>query len=139
MMTTQRAVLRRVRLSNCLVVAIAGYIGLIAAVCWSLATARQWALAQLATPESIRQWEAWRDDVRRQESEPGPVRHRVPKSAEPPALVLMRDYFFVSLVGAVLFTTLLYWLIAWLVRGILSAPTGDTSLRTAPPRPVNHS
>ena len=51
--------------------------------------------------------------------EPGPVRRRVPKSTEPPALVLMRDYFGVSLIGAVLFTTVLYWVIAWFVMGIL--------------------
>jgi hypothetical protein len=47
----------------------------------------------------------------------------VPKSTEPPALVLMRDYFIVSLVGAILFTTVLYWVIAWFVMGILRQVT----------------
>ncbi|HEY3395832.1 MAG TPA: hypothetical protein VGK58_24230 [Lacipirellulaceae bacterium] len=98
---------------------IAGYVLLLVAILWSLMAARKWALAELATPESIRQWEAWREDVRQQEQQPGPVRRRVPKSAEPPALVLMRDYFAVSLVGAALFMTLLYWVIAWFAYGIL--------------------
>jgi len=138
-MNTERLGLRLASLSLWLFLVIAGYVGLIGVVLWLLATARHWALAELATPESIRQWEEWRDDVRQQEQQPGPVRHRVPKSAEPPALVLMRDYFGVSLVGAVLFTTLLYWLIAWFVRGILSGTMGKMSAGTTPPRPTNHS
>jgi hypothetical protein len=112
-----------VQLSRCLLALLAGYIVLVSLVTWSLVGARNWALAELATSESIHQWEAWREDVRQQETHPGPVRHRVPKSAEPPALVLMRDYFAVSLVGAVLFTTLLYWVTAWFVSGILTSPT----------------
>jgi hypothetical protein len=43
----------------------------------------------------------------------------VPQSGEPPALVLMRDYFSVSLIGALVFSTALYWVIAWLVTGIM--------------------
>jgi hypothetical protein len=104
-----------------LVLAAVGYVVMIVAIVWWLRSARDWALAELATPESIRQWETWRGDVRQQDEQAGPVRRRVPKSAEPPALVLMRDYFAVSLVGAVLFMTLLYWVIAWFVRGILQS------------------
>jgi hypothetical protein len=99
---------------------------MIVAVAWSLRSARTWALTELATPDSIREWESWREDVRQQDEARGPVRRRVPKSAEPPALVLMRDYFAVSLIGAVLFMTLLYWVIAWFVRGIMqSRRVGD--------------
>jgi hypothetical protein len=98
---------------------IAGYVLLLGAIVWSLTAARHWAFTELATPESIREWETWREDVRQQDEQALPVRRRVPKSAEPPALVLMRDYFAVSLVGALLFMTLLYWLIAWFIYGIL--------------------
>ena len=112
-----------VSLSPCLLVLAAGYVVLMGVVLWSLLSAHRWALAELATPQSISQWEAWRDDVRRQQTERGPVRHRVPKSAEPPALVLMRDYFAVSLIGAVVFTTLLYCVLAWLIIGILGCAT----------------
>jgi hypothetical protein len=52
---------------------------------------------------------------------PPPVPRRIPKSAEPPALVLTRDYFAPSLFGALFFSSLLYWVIAWFVTGILSS------------------
>ena len=122
-----------VSLSPCLLVLAAGYVVLMGVVVWSLLSARHWALAELGTPQSIEQWEAWREDVRQQQTERGPVRHRVPKSAEPPALVLMRDYFAVSLIGAVVFTTLLYWVLAWLIIGILGCATprgGDKAAMT---------
>jgi hypothetical protein len=129
---TERSGVLGSALSSGLLVLIAGYMLLLGAILWSLLAARKWALAELATPESIRQWEAWREDVRQQEQQPGPVRRRVPKSAEPPALVLMRDYFAVSLVGAVLFMTLLYWVIAWFVYGILHSPARSASAQNAP-------
>lgn len=121
-----------VSLSPSLLVLVAGYVLLLGAILWSLIAARKWALAELATPESIRQWEAWREDVWQQDQRPGPVRRRVPKSAEPPALVLMRDYFAVSLVGAVLFMTLLYWVVAWFVYGILHSSARSASAQNAP-------
>jgi len=111
-----------VSLSPGLIVGVVLYALLILLVVWSLISARDWALAELATPRSIEQWQAWREDVREQQTEPGPVRRRVPKSAEPPALVLMRDYFGVSLMGAILFITVLYWVIAWFVMGIVQQP-----------------
>ena len=33
----------------------------------------------------------------------------------------MRDYFGVSLVGAVLFSSLLYWVIGWFAAGVLES------------------
>ena len=103
---------------------LVGYGLAMAVIVWSLLTARNWALAELATPRSLEQWEEWREDVREQQTQPGPVRRRVPKSSEPPALVLMRDYFGVSFVGALLFTTVLYWVIAWFVMGMLRQTGG---------------
>jgi hypothetical protein len=99
----------------------------IAAVIWSLIAARRWALTSLATAASVGDWQAWREDVRQQQTEPGPVSRRVPKSAEPPALVLMRDYFAVCLVGAILFVTVLYWVTAWFISGILKRDVGGVS------------
>ncbi|MEX0612836.1 MAG: hypothetical protein WD738_22820 [Pirellulales bacterium] len=89
-------------------------------VVWSMLAARDRAITELSTPQSVAQWQAWRTDVEQQQTTPGPVQRRVPKSSQPPALILMRDYFAVSLVGAVLFSTLLYWVIAWLVTGMLT-------------------
>jgi hypothetical protein len=87
-------------------------------------SARRLALADLASRKSLGEWNAWRGDVR-QQNDTSPVRRRVPASSEPPALVLMRDYFGVALAGAVLFSTVLFWIIAWFVTGALTAPSED--------------
>jgi hypothetical protein len=100
-------------------IAVLGYIAMVVAVIWSLASARESAFKNLGTQESIDDWKAWREDVREQQAEPGPVSRRVPKSAEPPGLVLMRDYYAVCLIGALVFTSLLYWVLAWFLRGML--------------------
>jgi hypothetical protein len=97
---------------------IFGYCALMTVVVVAMVLARERALTQLSTPKSTADWEHWRDDVRQQQIEPGPVRRSVPKSSEPPALVLMRDYFAVSLIGAVVFSTALYWVMAWFVTGV---------------------
>jgi len=96
-----------------------GFAVLIVAVIAAMYETRDWALAQLSTPESVADWQAWREDVRQQQDQRGPVQRRVPKSSEPPALVIMRDHFAVSLLAAVLFSTLLYWVFAWFVMGIM--------------------
>jgi hypothetical protein len=98
------------------------YVALMAAVVWWLFAARAWARAELSKPAATAAWESWREDVRADQNRPVPVQRRVPKSAEPPALVLTRDYFGVSLGGAVFFSSLLYWVIAWFVTGILTTP-----------------
>ena len=97
----------------------AGYVVFLFAVVWWLFSARQWARVELAKPESTAAWEAWREDVRANQDKPAPVQRRVPKSVEPPALVLTRDYFGVILSGAILFSSLLYWVMAWFVMGML--------------------
>jgi hypothetical protein len=96
-----------------------GYIVLMTAVVGTMFRIRQWAVPDLSSPKSISQWRAWRDEVREQQANRGPVERRVPKSDEPPALVLMRDYFAVLMFGAILFSSMLYWIIAWFVTGIL--------------------
>jgi hypothetical protein len=99
-----------------------GYVVLQVSVVWWLLSAREWARAELTKPASAAAWEAWREDVRADQGRPASVQRRVPKSIEPPALVLTRDYFGVSLVGAVLFSSLLYWVVAWFVTGIVTTP-----------------
>jgi hypothetical protein len=100
---------------------VAGYALLLLVVVWSLFAARRWALAEMATTKSVGDWQAWRDDVR-QQNETSPVRRRVPASAEPPALVLLRDYFNVSLAGGVLFSSVLYWVMVWFIQGAIRDP-----------------
>jgi hypothetical protein len=97
------------------------YVVLIGTIVWSLFYARRSALAESGDATIVRDWQVFREDIKQQQAEhPGPVERRVPKSLEPPALVLMRDYFGVSLGGAVVFTSVLYWVIAWLVMGAMA-------------------
>jgi hypothetical protein len=84
--------------------------------------ARRQALKNYATEEAQGQWETWRQEARQQELGQGPVARRTPKSAEPPALVLMRDYFAVCVVIAVTLTSVLFVTFLALVRGALTTP-----------------
>lgn len=102
---------------------VACYVVLLGVVAWSMFAARQWAAAQLASPQAHNDWQAWRDDVKRQQAESGPVRLRVPKSPEPPAAVLLRDNFVVLFVGAIVLSSFLYWVVAWFASGALKAAT----------------
>jgi hypothetical protein len=98
---------------------IVGYIALTGTIAGTMFWLRQSAVADWSSPKAIADWQAWREDVRQQQTTAGSVERRVPKSDKPPALVLMRDYFWVMMVGAVLFSSMLYWIMAWFVTGIL--------------------
>jgi hypothetical protein len=97
------------------------YFLVVAAVVFAMIAARKSALQSLSTEKSVSDWRLFQEDVRQQQSEGPLVERRVPKSDEPPALVLLRDHFAVSLVGAVLFSTVLFWVMAWLVLGATTA------------------
>jgi hypothetical protein len=103
----------------------AGYVAMVIAIVWSLVSARHWTFAELATPQATEEWQQWREEARRRQD------RRVPKSEEPPALVLMRDYFAVCLIGAIFFTSLLYWILAWLVIGMFATPSASASVQPA--------
>jgi hypothetical protein len=74
---------------------------LLAALLWGLAVGgppllflrwRESRLVALADPAVQAEWDAFRDDMRRQSGRDGPVQRKVPKSPEPPELVWLRDY-----------------------------------------------
>jgi hypothetical protein len=105
---------------------LACYVLLMAAAIWWLVAARGDALAESAAPEGQSDWQTWREDVERQQSEPTPVRRRVPESIEPPAVVLLRDHFGAILAGSLVLTSVLYWVTAWMVSGALAAKSSET-------------
>lgn len=100
------------------------YVVLVGLIAWSMLAARRWAMAELASPAAQGDWQAWREDVQRQQSESAPVRLRVPKSPEPPAEVLLRDYFGVLTTGALVLSSFLFWVVAWFASGALTAKQG---------------
>lgn len=100
------------------------YSAMIAVLVGGLFVVRRNVLRDLSTPQARNDWQQWRRDVEEQQREPQVVARRVPKSEEPPALVLMRDYFVTCLIGAVMFVSLLFWAIAGLTIGAVTSKGG---------------
>jgi hypothetical protein len=96
------------------------YFAMIAAVTGAIVRLRASAFAVYGTSEAQAEWDAWRADAKKLADGAGPVKRRMPKSQEPPALVLMRDYFAVCLAGAVLLSSVLFGTFMVLVRGALA-------------------
>ena len=80
---------------------------------------RQWVFEEYSTEAAQTDWNEWVDEAKRQANGDGPIRRRVPKSAQPPALVLMRDYYPTCLAGAWLFTSLLFAKIIYFGQALL--------------------
>jgi len=87
-----------------------------------LQTRADW-LAQLDRPEAQSNWDTFRRDMRQQSGRDGPVQRKVPKSAEPPARVWLRDYFRLAVVAWVLFMGVLGGFFCLLVAGVLRGAT----------------
>ena len=99
------------------------YLVTLAAVAGAVVYGRNVALTTYGTAEAQTQWNAWREDTKKMAEQPGVVKRREAKSVEPPALVLMRDYFAVCLAGALLLSSVLFATFMIFIRGALSAPT----------------
>ena len=96
---------------------LAAYIILLGLITAGVFYGRQQALQIYGSPAAQAQWDAWRSDARKMAEQPSVVKRRVPQSAEPPALVLMRDYFAVCLAVALVLSTVLFGTFMLLVRG----------------------
>lgn len=101
---------------------LVGYVVVVACVLGGLFYAREVALSTYGSQGAQEEWNTWRDDAKKMASSDGPVRRRMPKSIEPPALVLMRDYFAVCVVIALVLSTVLFGTVMLFVRGIASTP-----------------
>lgn len=100
-----------------------------AALVWGMFHTRTVVLRNFDSPESHSNWQEWRSDVEKQQQEPQTVARRVPKSEEPPTLVLMRDYFVTCLTGAIVFVSMFYWSVAGLTIGAIA---GDLRVAANP-------
>jgi hypothetical protein len=67
-------------------------------------------------------WEGFREDMRAQSGRSGPVQHKVPRSAEPPELVWLRDYPALAVIAWVTFAGVLGGFLALVVAGIVRSP-----------------
>lgn len=95
-------------------------------------------VADLSRPESLAQWRQWKEDTQRQNADPksSPVARKPVKSEEPPALILLRDYFAAILGVALLVGSFLFGFLMVVIRGVWAAgrKTGkvEPPLRPAP-------
>jgi hypothetical protein len=105
------------RRSTWIVIAVA-YAALLGAVTWGMWYARDVVAPQLNTEKGQHDWDEWRHEAADQAAGKGPVARREPKSPEPPLVVLMRDYFAVCLGGALVFSSLLFVVLTFVIYGI---------------------
>jgi hypothetical protein len=86
-------------------------------------------LAELKGPGVQADWDTFRDAMREQSGRTGPVQRKVPKSAEPPELVWLRDYFWLAVAAWVILGGTLGGFFALVVLGVASAdpPSGRAS------------
>ncbi|MBC8351243.1 MAG: hypothetical protein H8E66_04620 [Planctomycetes bacterium] len=92
--------------------------------------ARQHVLKTESSATSQEDWQDWRSEAQRQQAGSGPVSRRVPKSSEPPSLVLLRDHFATSLTILVVLSSALFFTIAIMVRGVLVGPSFQPDFRS---------
>ncbi len=92
---------------------------------WAFVRWREGRLRELSRPAVQADWDAFRDRMRRESGRAGPVQRKVPKSAEPPELVWLRDFWRLAIVAWVVFVGVLLALTAVLVRGAAASAAED--------------
>lgn len=123
----------------------------LAAVCGPPAALLAWReqrLAAVAGPDAQADWDAFRADMRRQSGRDGPVQRKVPKSAEPPERVWLRDYVHLAVIAWVALVGVLGGVVAALALGVARAgrrsaaqnqPAGDRDHQEQDERDAQHT
>ena len=104
---------------------IVGYLLFLGAIVGGMMFARATMVPELSTSQSQADWQAWRSEAAQQDGRHGPVQRAVPKSSEPPLLVLLRDYFAACVVGLLVPASALYAVIAWMICGVIRQAKGN--------------
>jgi hypothetical protein len=113
---------------------LSAYVAMIAGVVGGMLRLRAEAMAVYGTPEAQAEWDTWREDATKMAEQPSVVKRRAPKSAHPPALVLMRDHFAVCMSLALVLSTVLFGTFMMLVRGAMDSRVGQAcGARAGPP------
>jgi hypothetical protein len=110
---------------------LVGYLALAGFVVWEMRQWRESIVLDLSTPKAQADWNQWRAEAAKDDGKHSPVQRAVPKSSEPPTLILMRDYFPACLIGLLIPLSALYAFIAWLVCGVLRPATPEIHGRDA--------
>lgn len=89
-----------------------------------LAMVRGRLLAWQSSPAVQAEWDRFREAMREEADGGGPVKRKVPKSAEPPLKVWLRDYFELAIVAWVVFGSVVFLVTGVLARGALVGRSG---------------
>ena len=88
-------------------------------VVW-LVQVRTWSIENQDNPQARAEWERWRKVAAEPATTEGSVARQVPKSAEPPLLLMMREYFVMSVAAILFFWTALFVPLVLMLRGVIS-------------------
>lgn len=91
----------------------------------ALARWRTGRLAELTAPGVQADWDTFRDDMRKESGRTGPVQRKVPRSAEPPELVWLRDYFPLAVTAWVILAGVLGGFLVFVAAGATSNDLQD--------------
>ncbi len=97
------------------------YLAMVVCVSFALLRYRDVATNRYATEQAGAQWQEWRRGAA-ELGKSGPVKRRMPKAVEPPALLLMRDYFGSCLAISLLLSSALFLWFMVSLRGALRRP-----------------
>lgn len=97
---------------------LGAYLALMTTVVFSMVTVRGCSMARFGTTQARDDWQRWRDVAERQSRGDGPVQRRVRESAEPPALVLMREHFIACTSFALIMSSALFVTLMFTIRGV---------------------
>jgi hypothetical protein len=95
---------------------------------------REGRLAELAAPEIQADWDGFRAAMQRESGRTGPVQRKVPKSAEPPELVWLRDYPALAVTAWVAFVGILGGFIALIELGMIREAAARSAAENQPRR-----
>ena len=94
------------------------YLMTMAGLVGGLFATRNWALESFDSPQSKEEWRRWQEETLKQAEGEGPVLRRPARSAEPPTVVLLRDYFVTCLALALLLSSVLFLTLMFMIRGV---------------------
>ncbi|HJN67286.1 MAG TPA: hypothetical protein QF761_13840, partial [Pirellulales bacterium] len=99
---------------------LAGYLMTMAAILYGMISLRNMQLDQNNSATTQADWQQWRNEAARQSTGKGPVQRRVPKTLDPPIMVLFSDHFSVIVIFSLLFGSAFYFMLYFFVHGTLT-------------------
>jgi hypothetical protein len=95
---------------------------------------REGRLAELTAPAIQADWDGFRAAMQRESGRTGPVQRKVPKSAEPPELVWLRDYPALAVTAWLAFVGILGGFVGLLALGMLREAAARSAADNQPRR-----